>query len=369
MDENGGGLHGGAPAGQVTRLDAMIIGAGVAGLYQLHQLRALGSRRARLRQCRRRRRDVVLEQVSWCQVRLRELHLPVSVLRGALQGLELERALPRPAGDRALDELHRRPARPQEGHPARDDDHAGAVERGDRALAVSDRPRRDDRHAVPDHLLRHALSADRRPVPRPGQLQGPDLPHRPLAKRADRARRQARRRRRHGCHGHPGDPDHRGPGRPPQGVRPHAAIRAADEEPGLRRAGGRRLQGPVRRAEVDAPPHLHRVRVRFRAGMGRAHARSSGRRGWRTSSRRLAQALARLVRRDLLRRGDQRGDLRVRAREDARPAQGRAAVRSADPEGLRLRHPPRAARDQLSGSLSAAQRRGGERPRQPDRRA
>ncbi|MFZ1427884.1 MAG: NAD(P)/FAD-dependent oxidoreductase [Geminicoccaceae bacterium] len=42
MDENGGGLHGGAPAGPVTRLDAMIIGAGVAGLYQLHQLRALG---------------------------------------------------------------------------------------------------------------------------------------------------------------------------------------------------------------------------------------------------------------------------------------------------------------------------------------
>lgn len=41
MDENGG-LHGGAPAGPVTRLDAMIIGAGVAGLYQLHQLRALG---------------------------------------------------------------------------------------------------------------------------------------------------------------------------------------------------------------------------------------------------------------------------------------------------------------------------------------
>lgn len=42
MDENGGGLHGGAAAGPVTRLDAMIIGAGVAGLYQLHQLRALG---------------------------------------------------------------------------------------------------------------------------------------------------------------------------------------------------------------------------------------------------------------------------------------------------------------------------------------
>ena len=46
MDENGGGLHGGAPAGQVTRLDAMIIGAGVAGLYQLHQLRALEQFRA-----------------------------------------------------------------------------------------------------------------------------------------------------------------------------------------------------------------------------------------------------------------------------------------------------------------------------------
>ena len=42
-------------------------------------------------------------------------------------------------------------------------------------------------------------------------------------------------------------------------------------------AGGRRLQGPLRGAEGDAPAHLHRVRVRFRARLGRADAGAAAR--------------------------------------------------------------------------------------------
>ncbi len=42
MDEITGDMRQVEPSGPVTRLDAMIIGAGVAGLYQLHQLRAQG---------------------------------------------------------------------------------------------------------------------------------------------------------------------------------------------------------------------------------------------------------------------------------------------------------------------------------------
>ena len=47
--------------------------------------------------------------------------------------------------------------------------------------------------------------------------------------------------------------------------------------------------------------------------------------------------------------------------------QGPAALRHPDPEGLRLRHPPRAAGDRLSGGVPSAQRRSRQRQGQPDR--
>ena len=48
-------------------------------------------------------------------------------------------------------------------------------------------------------------------VPRPGDVQGSDLPHRALAPRGGRLCRQARRRGRHRGDRHPGHPDHRMP--------------------------------------------------------------------------------------------------------------------------------------------------------------
>ena len=254
--------------GTVTRLDALIIGAGVAGLYQLHQLREPGPEGPRLRQRLGRRRHLVLEPLPGRPLRLRVLHLPVPVLGGPLQGLELERALPGPARDRAVAELRRRQARPAPRHPVRHHDHPCALERGDRTLDGRDRRWRDHRHPVPRHLLRDALGPADRGLSRPGQLQGPDLPHGPLAQGAGGPGRQARGRGRHRCHRHPGDPDHRRPGRAAEGVRPHAAVRAADEEPDLRPGGAGGLQGPLRGAEGHDPPHLHRLRVRLRARAG-----------------------------------------------------------------------------------------------------
>ena len=76
----------------------------------------------------------------------------------------------------------------------------------------------------------------------PGQLHRRDPPHVPVAGRGGSGR-QAGRRRRYRCHRHPGDPDDRGRGRPPHRLRPHPAVRAADEEPAY---------GPEEQAEYKA---------------------------------------------------------------------------------------------------------------------
>ena len=78
------------------------------------------------------------------------------------------------------------------------------------------------------------------------RFKGELLPYRALAEGPDRSRGQARRRRRQRRDRHPGDPDDRRQGWAPDGVRPDAAIRAADEESEIHadRPGG--LQGEVR---------------------------------------------------------------------------------------------------------------------------
>ena len=100
------------------QLDVMIIGAGVAGLYQLHMLREQGlnvrafdaaggvggtsrsyvsatSTIARL----------VLEPIPGGKIRFGILYLSVSFLRGTVQELELELEVSSPVRGRAMDEL------------------------------------------------------------------------------------------------------------------------------------------------------------------------------------------------------------------------------------------------------------------------
>ena len=63
--------------------DAIIIGAGMSGLYQLYRLRELGHARARVRGRHRRRRHLVLEPLSRRALRFRKLFLQLLVLAGA----------------------------------------------------------------------------------------------------------------------------------------------------------------------------------------------------------------------------------------------------------------------------------------------
>ena len=102
------------------------------------------------------------------------------------------------------------------------------------------------------------------------------------------------------------------------------------------------------------PAHLHRVRVRLRARLGRLHARAAAGDPRGDLPGRVAEAVAGRLRRDVLRRGGQRGGLGVRPGEDARPAQGPAADRHPGADRLRLRHPPRPAGDATTSRSTTA---------------
>ena len=100
--------------------DAVIVGAGFAGLYMLHRLRGLGFS-ARVFEAG----TGVGGTWYWnrypgarCDV---ESHgLLLLVLRRAAAGMGLDRALRDPAGDPALRQPRRRPLRPAPRHPVRD---------------------------------------------------------------------------------------------------------------------------------------------------------------------------------------------------------------------------------------------------------
>ena len=130
---------------------------------------------------------------------------------------------------------------------------------------------------------------------------GGDLPHLALAEGARRAGRQARRRGRHRGHRHPGDPDDRRPGRAPDGLRPHPAVRPADEEPEVRRGGAGWLQGPIRGAARTLPHTFTGFEYDFEHAWAdcRPERRQRDPRG--DLPGRVAEAVAGRLRRDVLR--------------------------------------------------------------------
>src|SRR6266702_6683832 len=78
-------------AGRTGPYDAIIIGAGISGMYQLHRLRGLPER-AGVRGRRRRRGHLVLESLPRGAVRFRELDLRLLLLRRDHARVGMERA-------------------------------------------------------------------------------------------------------------------------------------------------------------------------------------------------------------------------------------------------------------------------------------
>ena len=236
----------------------MVIGAGVAGLYQLHLLRAQGLRVRAYDAAEDVGRLVVVARLPGLAPRLRGARVPVPVLRGALPRLGLERALPRRLRGAAMAALRRRPARPASRHPPRHPDRRPAPRRGARPLDRAHRPRRDPRRPVRRRLHGAAAGADDRPDRR--RLRGAGPRHRALAGGPVRPRRAAGRRPRERRGGGPARADDRRPGVAADGVRDRSRRPPAPREPGVRLAGAGRLPAPVRRAPRHGRPHPDRRR-------------------------------------------------------------------------------------------------------------
>ena len=128
--------------------------------------------------------------------------------------------------------------------------------------------------ALPDHRDRPALGADHAAHPGRGQLQRPVLPHRAVAARAGRFRGQARRGDRHRRHRRPDHPEDRRRGRAPDGVPAHAELVRAAAQRQDRRRGAEADQGRLSRDVPALPGDLrllpaHARPARHVRGLGR----------------------------------------------------------------------------------------------------
>ena len=245
----------GTTSGRSADYDVVIIGAGVAGIYQLYQLREAGFGPAG-RGRHRRRGNVVLEPLPGGPLRLRELLLRVLLLRGAARGVGLVGALRRPGRDRGVPELRRRPVRPARPHAVRApaSPRPPSTRPATWTLTTEDGAPPRARFVVVGH--RRAVGAVLARHPRPRPLPGRGLPHGPVAQGAGRLRRQEgggdrHRRQRRAAH-----PRGRQGGRDRSRVPAHAELERPAQQREDHRRGAGRDQGHLRRdrAPACAPP-------------------------------------------------------------------------------------------------------------------
>ena len=188
------------------------------------------------------------------------------------------------------------------------------------------------------------------------ELQGPLVPHLPLAARAGRHGGQAGRRDRHRRHRHPGDRRDRRQGRRAHRVPAPAELERAAQQ----RADLRDARWPTSAARYD---EIFAACARTPGGF----VHEPDRRGFyevtpRGAAGAVGQALRRAglrhlageLPRDLHRREGQRRVLRVHRRPHPPAGQGSRGRREADPARPRLRRAARAAGDQLLRGLQPA---------------
>ena len=195
----------------------------------------------------------------------------------------------------------------------------------------------------------------------PGQetFKGTPRPHGALAEGGHGSRRKARRHRRQRRNGHPGDPDDREQSRQPEGVRSHAAVHLPMKNP---KYGPTEVEAYKARFkefretlphsftgfEYDftngnwkdlTPEQRHAVLEKIwpKAPCGCGSPRSWRCSSTRTSARRYPSSCA--------------SKMRARLKDPK-------LCETADPDRLRLRYASRPAGDQLSGGLPPAERRG-----------
>ena len=218
------------------------------------------------------------------------------------------------------------------------------------------------------HGARPALDADAAPARRDGGVQGPLVPHLPLAARAGRSGGQEGRRHRHRRHRHPGDRRDRRQGRPSHRVPAAAELeRAAQQWTDLGRRDGRHPRA-LRRDLRGLRAHARRLRARARpAWLLRGHPRGTGGALGQALRRAGIRHLAAELPGDLHERRGERRVLGLHRRPHPPPRQGSGRRREADPARPRFRRPARADGDQLLRGLQPGQRAAGRHQRDADR--
>ena len=231
-------------------VDAVVIGAGFAGLYMNHRLRdQMGLRRAGVRGRRRRRRHLVLEPLPRRPLRLRVVHLLLLLRQGPDAGVGVEREVPGAAGDPALPQPRRRPLRPPpQRRRSRPASTVGPLGRGDAAAGRS-RPTAATGSAPsssspPSAACRPARSRRSRAssrsratgtTPVRGPTTGVDFTGKRVGVIGT------------GSSGVQSIPRDRRAGRPPHGVPAHAAVHRPGPPRHRRQGVPRRGQDPLRR--------------------------------------------------------------------------------------------------------------------------
>ena len=204
--------------------DAVVVGAGFAGLYMLHCLRRMG-RAARVYESGGgvggtwywnrypgARCDIESLQYSYSFSEELEQEWHWSE-RYAPQAEILDYA------NHVADRFDLRPD-----IPLRDQRHRRHLRRGGQVLDGRDRPGRPGDRAIPDHRRRLSLRRQPARFSGDGGLSRADPSHRPMAARGRRLHRSSRRRHRHRLLRDPVDPDHRRGGGRADGLPAHAQL-------------------------------------------------------------------------------------------------------------------------------------------------
>ena len=275
-------------AGPPELVDVLVVGAGITGIYQLYRALEAGFDAQLLEAGRRRGRHLVLEPLPRRPVRLRELHLRLPVLPGAVGGVGVAGALRRAAGDRALPEPRRRPLRSAPPHAFRP---KGAGRRSyDEASATWTVTTTGGEQWRTRFLISATgvLSVPFFPdVPGRERLRRRAAPHRALAGCRRRLRGQAGRDRRHRLQRCAAHPDRGRAGRLADRLPAHRQLVHAAEQRAHHRRGAGAATGRVRIHPRDAE-HLA---GRFPAPAARPrHVRRLIRRSAARSTRRCGAA-------------------------------------------------------------------------------
>ena len=228
--------------------DAIIIGAGMSGMYQLHRLREQGMRVRVFEAGTGVGGTWYWNRYPGARFDSESYSYGYSFSQELLAGMGLVGAFRRPAGNAALSQSCRRQVRPAPRHPVPQPGHGRHLGRGYAQLERHAAGRQPLPRALPDHRHRSALrphpAADRRG----GHVQGPVLPHRAMAARAGRLHGQARGGDRHRRHRRADHPDHRRQRRPPDRISAHAElVRAAAQRQDRRRDAEQRSRPAIPR--------------------------------------------------------------------------------------------------------------------------